>query len=168
LLAATQSQPDLASNQLQLKGIILIDSAGLPAPLTPKEQLAYALSGLLPSFIKQVIPSALKRKVLASAEIAVDYQAASVELQAILRRIVRENIADNLKEITLPTLICWGALDDITPFDQGEAFSKAIFDNTLVVFDQSHHYPFADQPAKFIATVTSFLATVYDSNQIDS
>jgi pimeloyl-ACP methyl ester carboxylesterase len=162
LLAATQSQTEIADRSMQLKGLILIDSAGLPAPLTPKEQLSYALSGWVPSFVKQAIPTALKRKVLASADIAVDYQAATPQLQAILKRIVRENIGDNLRQITLPTLICWGALDETTPVNQAEAFAKAIFDNELVIFDQSQHYPFVDQPAKFIATVTSFLTTTYE------
>jgi len=162
LLAATQGQSELADANLQLKGIVLIDSAGLPAPLTPKEQLSYSLSGLLPRFIKQAIPSILKRKVLASADVGTDYQAATPQLQAILRQIVREDIGENLKQITLPTLICWGALDKTTPLTQGEAFARAIFDNEFVVFDQSQHYPFIDQPGKFIATLTSFLSTAYN------
>lgn len=164
LLAATQGQSDLANNSLQLKGLILIDSAGLPAPLTAQEQLSYTLSGLVPNFVKQVIPSILKRKVLASVDIAVDYQAATPELRAILQQIVREDIRENLRDITLPTLICWGALDKTTPLSQGKAFASAIFDNELVIFDQSQHYPFIDQPGKFIAAMTSFLNTTYNSD----
>ncbi len=154
LLGAMQAQQPSLS---QLKGLILIDSAGLPDPLTPKEQLLYTLSGLVPSFIKGAIPAQFKRQVLAQAQVATDYQAATTAQQAILRKIVREDIRELLPQIAVPTLVCWGALDPTTPLHQGQAMAAEIPGAQLEIFDQSQHYPFVDQPAKFIGTVEAFV-----------
>ena len=144
----------------RLKGLILIDAAGLPDPLTPKEQLAYTVSGLVPNFIKQSLPIKLKQRILAQAQVANDYQAASVDQQAVLRKIVREDLREILPQIVIPTLVCWGALDSTTPLHQGQAFAATIPGAQLEIFDQSQHYPFVDQPAKFIGAMEAFISQV--------
>lgn len=154
LLGTMQAQQQSTS---PLKGLILIDSAGLPDPLTPKEQVLYTLSGLVPSFIKGAIPPQFKRQVLAQAQVADDYRAATADQQAILRKIVREDIREFLPQIAVPTLVCWGALDPTTPLHQGQAMAAEIPGAQLEIFDQSQHYPFIDQPAKFIGAVEAFV-----------
>lgn len=149
----------LASNQPKnLERLIIIDASGLPDDLTPREFLSYTLSGFTPSFIKRMIPQSLKNTVLKTAAIATDYQAASPELQAVLRKIVRENIAANLTQITAPTLICWGTQDKTTPLHQGEKMAQLIPHSKLVRFENSQHYPFIDESIKFTTEIRNFLA----------
>jgi pimeloyl-ACP methyl ester carboxylesterase len=143
-----------------LKGIVLIDSAGAPDPLNAREQLAYAISGVVPAFLKRAIPAELKRHWLAQVSVGTDYQAASPAQQAVLKRIVREDITANLPQITVPSLLLWGAMDDSTPLHQGETFARLIPHSQLVVLDQSRHYPFIDQPGKFLASLESFLQQI--------
>jgi pimeloyl-ACP methyl ester carboxylesterase len=140
-----------------LKGLILTDASGLPDALTPREFVSYTLSGFTPSFIKRMIPQSLKNKLLKTADIATDYQAASPELQAVLRKIVRENIQTELSQITVPTLVCWGEHDQTTPIHQGEMMAQLIPNSKLVRFEKSQHYPFIDESSKFIGEVNSFL-----------
>ena len=148
----------LASKQPNnLKKLIVIDASGLPDDLTPREFVSYTLSGFTPNFIKRMIPQSLKNKLLKTAEIATDYQAASPELQAVLRRIVRENIAADLAQIKVPTLVCWGEHDQTTPIHQGEKMAQHMSQSQLVRFEKSQHYPFIDEPSKFIGEVRSFL-----------
>lgn len=151
----------LASKQPQnLKGLMVSDASGLPDDLTPKEFISYTLSGFTPSFIKRMIPQSLKNKLLKTAEIATDYQAASSELQAVLRKIVRENIAADLAKITVPTLVCWGERDKTTPIHQGEKMAQLISGSVFIRFTQSQHYPFIDESSKFITEVRSFFAKI--------
>ncbi len=144
-----------------LKGLILIDASGVPDALTPKEFVSYTLSGFTPSFIKRMIPQSLKNKLLRTADIATDYQAASPELQAVLRKIVRENIEAELSDIRVSTLVCWGEHDQTTPLHQGEKMAQLINGSELVTFDQSQHYPFIDQPHQFLIAMRSFVSKIW-------
>ena len=159
-VAALLAHQNTTTAEFKLQGLILIDSAGLPNPLALQEQFSYVLSSFIPGFLKRVVPSQLKNRLLAAANIATDYQAAQPELRAVLRRIVREDLRDELSQITLPSLVCWGSLDATTPLHQGREMTKLIHNAQLVEFDQSQHYPFADQPAKFIGTVSNFVAAL--------
>jgi proline iminopeptidase len=62
-----------------------------------------------------------------------------------------------LARLTMPTLIVVGARDAILPLDHSEALAKAIPGARLEVFDRSGHFPFIEEPARFVAAIRSFL-----------
>lgn len=69
------------------------------------------------------------------------------------------DIRDALGSVEVPTLILSGADDWITPPAQGgERISEAIPNSTLVVFEDSGHYPFIEEPQRFNEVVTDWLA----------
>lgn len=68
------------------------------------------------------------------------------------------NTVARLAEITVPTLVLGGADDWITPPEQGQRLQAALAKAELAVFQQSGHFPFIEEPDKFIATVSGWLA----------
>src|SRR5579884_4062696 len=70
------------------------------------------------------------------------------------------NIADRLKDITAPTLIMTGKDDFITPPSQADRLKHGIPRSTLVILEESGHFPYAEQPEEFFRAVRSWLETV--------
>ncbi len=135
------------------QGLILIDSAGLPLPLTRKEQLVQTISKLIPRKIKDVYKHQLTPEILRKVGVATDYQNANSAQQAILREIVRENIEPQLKRITLPTTIIWGEQDTTTPLSAGKQFATLIANSKLCIITAAGHCPFHDQPRETLTAI---------------
>ena len=57
----------------------------------------------------------------------------------------------------LPTLIIWGRQDHIIPMDHGEAARHSIPGSELVIFDDSGHFPHAEEPVRFVDVVADFV-----------
>ena len=57
----------------------------------------------------------------------------------------------------LPTLLIWGAQDDVVPLSAGEVYSESIEGARLVVLEQCGHRPEIEQSSEFIKTVQQFL-----------
>ncbi|HTT65470.1 MAG TPA: proline iminopeptidase-family hydrolase [Bryobacteraceae bacterium] len=66
--------------------------------------------------------------------------------------------AGRLKTIRVPTLITAGDHDECAP-SLAEEMHRLIAGSKLVIFPQSGHMTFVDQPGLFIKTVTDFLST---------
>lgn len=140
-----------------LKGLIIIDASGLPVKLTTKEQLTQSLAGLIPQPVKKSLGAGIKKLVLNHLKVATDYQEANEQQQAVLRKIVREDISHELAQISLPSLLIWGKQDTTTPLEKGELFAELMTNATLKVFENSGHYPFVDETDLFISTVETYL-----------
>ena len=69
------------------------------------------------------------------------------------------NVLDELKNINTPTLVISGADDWITPLAQGgQRIHEHLPNSELVVFDNSGHWPFVEERAKFISVVRDWLS----------
>jgi proline iminopeptidase len=66
-----------------------------------------------------------------------------------------------LSRLDVPTLILAGRHDWITPPREGsEPLHSRIPNARLVVFEKSGHFPFAEEPARFIETVSDFVRSL--------
>ena len=63
-----------------------------------------------------------------------------------------------LPQVTLPTLLCWGRHRALSPLATGEFIARAQPNAHLVVFEESGHFPFLEEPARFYEEVTQFIA----------
>ncbi|MFZ4552478.1 MAG: alpha/beta fold hydrolase [Aquabacterium sp.] len=66
--------------------------------------------------------------------------------------------ADQVKEVRQPTLILWGAQDQLIPPDNAQRFQRDIPGSRLVMFEGLGHVPHEEDPARTVAAVQSFLA----------
>ena len=65
--------------------------------------------------------------------------------------------AHRLGEITVPTLILWGAEDRVTPLYGAEVFDEMIPNSRLKVFDDVAHIPMEEAPERTAAAIHAFL-----------
>lgn len=69
----------------------------------------------------------------------------------------RLSYADRLADVRAPTLILAGRHDPEAPLPCSEELRQGIRDSSLVVFEQSGHSPFVEEPSLFVQTVDAFL-----------
>jgi len=65
--------------------------------------------------------------------------------------------AARIRELKLPTLILWGARDELNPPENAKRFQADIAGSRLVVFDDLGHVPHEEDPARTVAAVRQFL-----------
>ncbi len=59
----------------------------------------------------------------------------------------------------LPLLIVWGARDRIIPVDHGRRAHELVPGSRFELFERAGHFPFLDEPERFIATTEDWIAT---------
>lgn len=160
-IASVHAADDATTN---VAGIVIVDASGLPEELTEKEALTQKIAGFIPKPIKKAVGSTVKKAILKHMDVATDYQNASPQQQAVLRKIVREDISPFLRKISVPSLVIWGENDQTTPLEKGELFAELIHGSSLHVVTDAGHYPFIDAPSEIIGAITAFITTIREEN----
>ncbi|MCR4963589.1 MAG: alpha/beta hydrolase [Firmicutes bacterium] len=86
-----------------------------------------------------------------------DYRAAQGVMRQIFVKVVNQDLRPCLKQIAVPALLLWGALDTATPLSDAKIMEAEIADAGLVVFEQAGHYPFLNEPQRFYRIIDYFL-----------
>ncbi|MDP4712377.1 MAG: alpha/beta hydrolase [Saprospiraceae bacterium] len=89
----------------------------------------------------------------------------AIRVIATAKSAVRHNLGDKLHQIKAPTLLIWGAQDQITPAFVGEKFHELIESSKLVFIDQCGHAPMMEKPAAFNEHLHAFLGEVCSVNE---
>jgi pimeloyl-ACP methyl ester carboxylesterase len=76
---------------------------------------------------------------------------------SLARSAIKNNLGDELKQITLPTLLIWGNNDSITPPFVGREFHRLIPHSELHFIDHCGHAPMMEVPAEFNLILEKFL-----------
>ena len=66
----------------------------------------------------------------------------------------------------MPSLIVWGERDPLIPADHGRAAHAAMPGSRLELFPDAGHFPFNDEPDRFVDVLTDFIATT-DASEYD-
>jgi pimeloyl-ACP methyl ester carboxylesterase len=69
-------------------------------------------------------------------------------------------IEPEINKIWQPTLIIWGAEDELIPLEAGRRLNSLIAGSRLVVFDKCGHVPQAEMPGRFAGEVSSFVTSL--------
>ncbi len=83
-----------------------------------------------------------------------------IRVLATAKSAIRQNLGEELHQITAPTLLIWGNNDTITPPFVGEEFHKLIPHSRLVFIDQCGHAPMMEQPELFNQHLREFLQEI--------
>ncbi|WP_040606110.1 alpha/beta fold hydrolase [Salisaeta longa] len=86
-----------------------------------------------------------------------DDRGRAIRLIKIARSADKEIVTDRLGELNMPTLLVWGANDEITPPDVGREFQERMPQATLHFIDKCGHAPMIEHPKQFNAYVLDFL-----------
>jgi pimeloyl-ACP methyl ester carboxylesterase len=71
--------------------------------------------------------------------------------------IVAESVDDQLGQITIPTLVVWGAEDRLVPLEDGKDYASKISGAELVVVPEAAHAPEIEKPDIVCAAIEQFL-----------
>lgn len=80
-----------------------------------------------------------------------------MRIVAIAKSAQRNNLALDLPNIKVPTLLVWGLNDTITPPMVGHEFNRLIPNSELKFIDKCCHAPMMEHPKKFNQLVEEFL-----------
>ena len=68
------------------------------------------------------------------------------------------DMTESLQQVDVPTLVLGGRHDWVAPVEQGaERLHKALSNSEMVVFEESGHFPFIEEPGRFVSTVMAWL-----------
>ena len=154
--------------------LIVVNAVGYPA--TPKSiPIGFRLASYsaLKPILRNILPRNVVKKSIKSVyaddsqvdEMLVDrYYDLSLRAgnRGALSDRLREfdNVEDQaqIKQLALPTLIMWGAKDDLIPVENAELFHRDIANSQLQIFDNLGHVPHEEDPVTSVAVVKAFLA----------
>ena len=80
-----------------------------------------------------------------------------IKIIALAKSAIRNNLGEELKEITIPTLLIWGNNDTVTPPFVAQEFNKLIPNSELHFIDKCGHAPMMEVPDEFNAILHKFL-----------
>jgi pimeloyl-ACP methyl ester carboxylesterase len=82
-----------------------------------------------------------------------------MRIVAIAKSAQRHNMAEEIPNITIPTLLVWGLNDTITPPIVAHEFNRLIPNSNLKFIDKCCHAPMMEHPEKFNELVEEFLVS---------
>ena len=80
-----------------------------------------------------------------------------MRIVAIAKSAQRHNMAEQIPNITIPTLLVWGLNDTITPPIVAHEFNRLIPNSELKFIDKCCHAPMMEHPEEFNRLVEAFL-----------
>ena len=86
-----------------------------------------------------------------------DYRNASEIMRKILVNHVNQDISDDAKKITCPTLMIWGTEDQAVPIERAYELEKLIKDSGVVVYEGCTHYAYIERLGQTLSVLRSFL-----------
>ena len=84
-----------------------------------------------------------------------------IKIISLAKSAIRNNVANDLKNIKQPTCLIWGKNDNITPPFVGEEFNKLIPNSELHFIDKCGHAPMMEVPQEFNTILDTFLTKLY-------
>ncbi len=124
----------------KLKQLVLIDSAGIYQRgwlIRTKR----AVFGAVARLGKKITSSQILRKIMYALAGAKDYKNASVEMRQTMKNLILVDLRAHLPNISMPTLIIWGARDKATPLSDGKLMHEKIKGSEFFVIDEAGHSP---------------------------
>ena len=86
-----------------------------------------------------------------------DYKAASPMMRDILVNTVNQDLSNEARNITCPTLLIWGTNDTEAPLEDAKELEKIIPDAGLITFEGLSHYAYLENINGVIRILKEFL-----------
>jgi len=86
-----------------------------------------------------------------------DYLKTSGIKRQIFQKIIKQDLTEDLKKITTPTLVVWGTLDSYVPLKTGKKIAELINNSKLEIIDGGKHGLHLQMPEKLYNVVKKFL-----------
>ncbi|HET7179046.1 MAG TPA: alpha/beta hydrolase [Chryseosolibacter sp.] len=91
-----------------------------------------------------------------------------MRIVAIAKSAQRHNMAEEIPNITIPTLLVWGLNDTITPPVVAHEFNRLIPNSELKFIDKCSHAPMMEHPEEFNQLVEAWLVESKEETMVRS
>lgn len=81
-----------------------------------------------------------------------------IKIIALAKSAIRNNLGNDIQNITAPTCLIWGKNDTVTPPMVAEEFDKLMPNSELHWIDECGHAPMMEQPQAFNQVLEGFLS----------
>ena len=139
----------LAAKDPRVKGLVLIDSAGMP----PRRSLGYYIRVFSYKLAKRF---GIEKKGAGSA----DYAALSGAMRRTFVNIVNTSSVADAKSITVPTLLLWGEKDADTPLYMCRRLRRLIRGSEAVVLRGAGHFSYLERAGEAYRIVRAFCRSI--------
>lgn len=138
----------LASRLKSVKGIVLVDSAGMKPKNTLKKSMRKLKYKLRKAF-------GLSTSMCGSE----DYRALDEVMKVTFKNVVNLYLEDLLPKIDCPALLIWGKRDKDTPLYMAKRMKRGINDCGLIILEGGH-FSYLDDYATFLAVLESYFKDI--------
>jgi pimeloyl-ACP methyl ester carboxylesterase len=147
----------LVSNIFSAKKIVLIASAGVAERNTPRIKF-YKFLAKLGKIILAPLPSRLYEKARQALyhQTGGDYLTVG-SMKNTFIKVIAEDLSEDAKRVSVPTLLIWGALDVVTPISEGERLHALIPGSSLDSIAFAGHFVHQEKPAETSKLILAFL-----------
>ena len=135
----------------RIHAMVLSNSAGIKMRQSPTRQLRL-------KFYKSIREGLVRLGANSTAKYlqqmydrkfsSADFQAASPVMRETLIKVVNQDLLEQARRISVPTVLIWGDSDQETPLWMGEKLERAIPDAALIVHAGAGHYAYLEKPEK--------------------
>ncbi len=102
-------------------------------------------------------PGAVTDELIHSVRAVVENRGRLLRAIRTAKSAKRTNMGARLSEVRVPTLLLWGAEDQITPPEVAHEFHAGIAGSELVFLERCGHAPMMERPREFARVVAGFL-----------
>jgi len=81
----------------------------------------------------------------------------AIKIIGLAKSAIRNNLSDELRDITIPTCLIWGKNDTVTPPMVAEEFQRLLPNSELNWIDKCGHAPMMERPQEFNEILSKFL-----------
>ena len=122
----------------------------LSSPPGSDADVAASMAALAPAYVHRVEPERL-RSLMADTVFSASAMRRGFEVLSTWSSV------DRLGSITAPTLVAAGRHDPFTAWPQADRIAARVSGAEVVVFEESSHFPWLDEPEAFAATIRQWL-----------
>jgi pimeloyl-ACP methyl ester carboxylesterase len=152
----------------RVSALVLVDAAGVSAPVLLPDTAEVAGDAVRAAFAEYAAQRTrftavhdaawLSERPEDLAYLPADDSLYRQSLTSVLREFDFEYLtADRVRQLSIPTLVIWGAFDPVIPTSHGEWLADHIPSARLLVLDRTWHRPHVERPAETADSIASFI-----------
>ncbi len=149
----------ILGNRPLIRGVVLVDSAGLKSRLSLAKRLQIRRYKKLREKVNLGQATASKLERFGSA----DYRELDPDLRGVFVRVVNEDLEKFAVNLAKPTLIIWGRHDRTTPVFMAKKLHKLI-KNSQLKFIRGGHFCYLNSAREFVNLCDNFLNNLEERN----
>jgi len=144
----------------KLKSLILCDSAGIRGKPSAKARIIFLMAVIGNAVFSPKIMARFKdsaRNVFYAFIRKRDYAKANGVMKETIKKVLGEDLLDDLSKIKTSTLIIWGENDKMVPVKYARVFREKIENAKLEIMPKVGHSPHIERPEKLAEIILKFL-----------